>query len=371
MLFQPTEITGLQLKNRFVQSALTRLRAEIKTGNPTPIMKQYYEQRAGSAALIISEALSISPSSSKNVQAPGIYNETHVKLWKEITDMVHAHDRYIFGQLAHYGRIVHPEIAEDRTPISSSDGGVSGQTRTYTGKKDFVPARAMTDEDFKEVIGDFANGAKHAKLAGFDGVEIHGAHGLLIAQFLNTSINKRTDKYGGSVENRARFLLEIVDAVLQHWTPDRVIVKTSFVGRNWGEFNENPIETMEYVLGQLQQRNIQFVDLLESDPKVKENNGALQIPNVAKEARKYFKNTIITNGFRPVEERIRKLEEGEADLVAFGELFVSNPDLVHRLQHKLPLAAGNPATYYEGEEKGYIDYPAYKAPEGETLSEKL
>jgi N-ethylmaleimide reductase len=371
MLFEPFEISGLHLKNRVVQSALTRLRAEIKTGNPTPMMKIYYEQRAESAGMIISEALSISPSSSKNVQAPGIYNESHVSHWKEITDMIHSHGRYIFAQLAHYGRIVHPEIAEDRIPISSSAGGVSGQTRTYTGKKDFVPARAMEDEDFKEVIGDFVRAAQNAKQAGFDGIEIHAAHGLLIAQFLNTSINKRTDKYGGSVENRSRFLLEIVDAVLSYWTPDRIIVKLSFVGRNWGEFNENPVETMQYVLSQLQKRNIQFADLLESDPKVKENNGSLQIFNVANEARKHFKNTIITNGFRPVEERIRKIQEGEADLVAFGELFVSNPDLVHRLQHNLPLAAGTPATYYEGEEKGYIDYLPYEAQKPELLAEKL
>ena len=357
MIFESITKSGMNLRNRVVQSALTRLRADLKTGDPNALMKEYYFQRSEDAGLIISEALSISPYSSKNVQAPGIYNEKHVKLWKEIVDMVHSKGTYIFGQLAHYGRIVHPDLAEGRVALTSTTSKVAGQTRVYTGKKDFEEAKGMDESDIKEVIQDFTNASKNAKLAGFDGVEIHAAHGLLIAQFLNTSINKRTDQYGGSIENRCRFLLEIVDAILQNWSPDRVCVKLSFVGRNWGEFNENPIETAEYLLGELQKRNIGFVDLLESDPKVKENNGSLQIDNVAKVGRKYFKNTIITNGFRPIEERIRKIEEGEADLVSFGELFVSNPDLVFRLKNKLELTPGRAPLYYEGGEDGYVDYP--------------
>jgi len=359
-MFSPYKVGKFTFKNRVVMPGMTRCRSDPKTGVPNDLVKEYYTQRSVSACLIITEAMPINAYCNPWPGSSAVWHKDALPVWRSITDAVRKNNCYIFAQLFHAGRLVHPDLANGRKPISSSPVKLSGETFVASGKKPYEIPQEMNHAQIKEVIEDFVTSFKHAKEAGFDGIEISAGTGLLLDQFMQSRINKRNDEYGGSIQNRCRFTLQVVDAALKHWDPSQIGLKLSFVGRSFESYDDNPWETMAYLLPELDKRGILYVNIVESEDYVKENNGSLQIENCAKEVRKHWKRTIITNGFRPIEERFRKIEAGEADLATFARYFISNPDLAERLKNDWPLAEPNKDTFYAGGAHGYIDYPKYQ-----------
>lgn len=351
-LQSPLKIGPNQLSNRIVMAPLTRMRAPENI--PNDMMVTYYEQRA-SAGLIITEA---SPISSQGVGYPAIpyiYNDAHVEGWKKITQAVHAKNGHIFLQLWHVGRISHPEYHHGELPVAPSAIKPKGKGVTPTGMQDFVTPRALETAEIAGIIQDYRNGAKHALAAGFDGVEIHGANGYLIDQFLRDGTNQRIDNYGGSLENRARFLLEVTQAVIEVWGADKVGIRLSPSG-TFNDMTDSAPETIfVYVLEQLSKLGLAYlhvVDALEGDIRHGANVTKLDV------LRKAYQGTLIVCGGYDKAKAELAIEQGLADAVAFGQLYIANPDLVERFKTDAPLNKPQMATFYGGNEKGYIDYPA-------------
>ncbi|MCX7084325.1 MAG: alkene reductase [Methylococcales bacterium] len=346
------KIGPYQLSNRIVMAPLTRMRAPENI--PTDMMVTYYEQRAG-AGLIITEA---SPISSQGVGYPAIpyiYNDAHVEGWKKITQAVHAKNGHIFLQLWHVGRISHPDYHNGQLPVAPSAIKPKGKGVTATGMQDFVTPRALETAEIVGIIEDYRNAAKQALAAGFDGVEIHGANGYLLDQFLRDGTNQRTDNYGGSIENRARFLLEVTQAVIEVWGADKVGIRLSPSG-TFNDMTDSAPETIfVYVLEQLGKQGLAYlhvVDALEGDIRHGANVIKLDV------LRKAYQGTLIVCGGYDKAKADQAIEQGLADAVAFGQLYIANPDLVERFKADAPLNKPDMATFYGGNEKGYIDYPA-------------
>ncbi len=355
-LFKPAAIGSLKLANRIVMAPLTRSRAG--SGDvPTPLMATYYAQRA-SAGLIISEASQISPQGKGYIQTPGIYSAEQVAGWKQVTDAVHAKGGKIVIQLWHVGRISHPALQVDGAlPVAPSAVTPKGWVFTGKGKEDMVAPRALELAEIPGIVADYKRAAENAKAAGFDGVEIHGANGYLIDQFLRDKTNLRTDIYGGSIENRARFLLEVTDAVLQVWDKDRVGVRLSPISPANDIDDSNPEPVFTYAVQQLAQRGIGFLHIVEGATGGPREPGRPTDFDLGK-LRALFPNTYIANNGYTREMAIEARAENRADLIAFGRPFISNPDLVERLYRNAPLNALEVATLYGGDERGYTDYPA-------------
>ncbi|ENC6732478.1 alkene reductase [Vibrio navarrensis] len=359
-LFQPTEMKGQALANRVVMAPMTRARSTQPGNIANAMMAQYYQQRA-SAGLIISEATQISDDSQGYSFTPGVYTDAQVQGWQQVTSAVHAKGALMFCQLWHVGRVSHPVFQKGGLPIAPS-ALAPVETKVWIADEngngqmvDCVEPRAMTQADIDRVVNDFAFAAKRAIEAGFDGVEIHGGNGYLIDQFLRTNSNKRTDRYGGSRENRMRFLLEVVDAVSEAIGADKVGVRLApfitFKDMNCPDI----VPTILQASQQLQARDIAYLHLSEADW-----DDAPTIPEAFRIAlRESFRNTIIVAGRYSPARAQEVLEKGYADLVAFGRPFVANPDLVSRLEHGHPLAELDGATLFGGSEKGYIDYPSF------------
>jgi len=359
-MFSPYDVGKFTFKNRIVMADTTRCRSDPFTGVPNDLVKEYYTQRSESACVIITEPMPINSYFNPWPGSSAVWHKDALPVWRSITDAVRKNNCYIFAQLFHPGRFVLSHLTGGRKPISSSPVKLSGVNFSPDGMKPYEIPEEMTHAQIKEVIEDFVTSFKHAKEAGFDGIEINAGNGLLLDQFMQSGINKRNDEYGGSVQNRCTFTLQVVDAALEHWDPLEIGLKLSFVGRSLDSYDENPWETMAYILPELDKRGILYVNIVESEDYVKENNGSLQIENCAKEVRKHWKRTIITNGFRSIEERFRKIEAGEADLVAFTSYFIANPDLADRLKNDWPLTDFKKNTICVGGPVGYIDYPKYK-----------
>jgi N-ethylmaleimide reductase len=363
-LFTPLKIGPTMLKHRVVMAPLTRSRSIQPNSIPGDLMAEYYAQRASDGGLIIGEATNISVTSRGWLGAPGLYSAPQVEGWKKIVSAVHAKGGHMFAQLWHTGRSSHVEMTGGETPVSASVDPAYWQNPTHlvsapSGWVQPSPHRALSVTEIPGVIEDYRKAAERAMDAGFEGVELHSANGYLIDQFLQDGSNKRTDDYGGSIENRSRLLLEVVIALASVWGGNRVAVRIGPGGTWNGMSDSNPQALFTYVAEQLNRFGLAYLHIIE--PRVKGNvvidEG--QGPVAAKQLRKIFKGTIIAaGGFEPdTAEAI--VEEGDADAVAFGRHFVSNPDLPRRIQEGLPLTDYDRDTFYTFDAHGYNDYPFY------------
>lgn len=345
ILFQPLTVGALELPNRLVMAPLTRSRAG-ESRIPNDLMQEYYVQRA-SAGLIITEATAITPSAVGYADTPGIWSEEQVAGWKKITDVVRAAGGRMVMQLWHVGRISDPIFLNGELPVAPSAIKPAGHVSLVRPKKEYVTPRALTTAEVKQIVQDYRQAAINAKAAGFDGVELHGANGYLIDQFLQSKTNQRDDEYGGAVENRARLLLEVADQLIEVWGADRVGVHLAPRRDSHDMGDDDPVETFGYVADQLGQRKIAFICAREY----------VADDSLAGLIKQKFGGVFIANEKLEREQAERLLELGEADAVAFGQLYIANPDLVERFKQQAELNAPNPATYYAEGATGYTDYP--------------
>lgn len=344
-LFDPIQIGDLQLNNRIIMAPLTRCRAD-EGRVPNALMAEYYTQRA-SAGLIISEATAVTPMGVGYPNTPGIWSDEQVRGWHNITQAVHANGGKIVLQLWHVGRISDPIYLNGELPVAPSAIQPAGHVSLVRPLKDYVTPRALETEEIADIVEAYRQGAENAKAAGFDGVEIHGANGYLLDQFLQSSTNQRTDRYGGSVENRARLLLEVTDAAISVWGAGRVGVHLAPRADAHDMGDANRAETFGYVARELGKRGIAFICARE-----KEGDDSLT-PQLKKE----FGGVFIANERFTKEQANAWLAEGKADAVAFGIPFIANPDLPERLQQDAALNEPHPETFYGSGPVGYIDYP--------------
>lgn len=354
-LFQPGQIGSIEIQNRIVMAPLTRSRADEAAGDiPGSAMNiEYYRQRAN-AGLIISEGTQVSPAGKGYMATPGIYSDAQVEGWKPITEAVHAAGGKIIAQIWHVGRITHPDLTAGAHPIGPSAVKPNVLAYTHNGKVEVPVPHALNQDEIKAVVNEYRKGAANALRAGFDGVEIHGANGYLIDQFLRDGANKRTDEYGGSVENRARFALEVIDAVIAETGAGKMGIRLSPLTPFNDLSDSNPQAIFGYLIEELNKRGIGFIHMIEGS-----TGGPRDLPGFDYTwARKTFKGSYIVNNGYTRDMAIDALQTGAADAVSFGRAYIANPDLVQRLKADKPLAQGNPQTYYSPGPTGYIDYPA-------------
>lgn len=353
-LFQATRIGDIEVANRVVMAPLTRSRADEPAGDvPGSAMNiEYYRQRSN-AGLIISEGTQVSPVGKGYMATPGIYSDAQVEGWKPITQAVHEAGSKIVAQIWHVGRVTHPNLTGGVQPIAPS--AVTPKVIAYTraGKVDALEPRALALDEIKDIVDEYRRGAANAIRAGFDGIELHGANGYLIDQFLRDGANKRTDAYGGSIENRCRFALEVVDACVAEIGAGRVGIRLSPVTPANDLSDSDPQALFAYLIEELNKRNIAFIHFIEGA-----TGGPRDVPGFDFAwARQAYKGTYIANNGYTREMAIEAVESGHADAVAFGRLYIANPDLVQRLRQNAPLNVPNPQTFYTPGEVGYIDYP--------------
>jgi len=353
-LLSPYKLGELELPNRIVMAPLTRQRAG-KGNVPHQLNAEYYVQRA-TAGLIIAEATQVSPQGQGYPNTPGIHSEEQVAGWRLVTDAVHQHGGRIYLQLWHVGRISHPDLQPDGAlPIAPSAIAPKGQAMTLEGMKPYVTPRALETWEIPEIVEQYRKGAENALAAGFDGVEVHAANGYLIDQFLRNGTNQRTDNYGGSIENRARLLLEVTEAVIGVWGADKVGVRLSPSGTMNDIRDSNPLETFGYAAQALNKFGLAYLHIFEAI-EADIRHGATVVPTSHLKER--FQGTLIVNGGYDKNKGDAVLASGAADLVAFGTLYIANPDLPQRFALNAPLNQPDPTTFYGGGQKGYTDYPA-------------
>lgn len=364
-LFTPFDLGTLKLPNRIVMAPMTRSRAGGGQRKiPTLLNATYYSQRA-SAGLIVSEATQVSANSTAYPNTPGIFTPEQIEGWKLVTSAVHQSGGRIYLQLWHAGRVSHPLLHPDRaTPVGPSAIAAKGKVFTSEGMQPYVTPRELETEEIPVIVDQFRQGAENALSAGFDGVELHGAFGYLIDQFLQDNSNQRTDKYGGSLENRIRFLLEVVDAVTTVWGAGRVGIKLS-PSNTFGEMADSDAETtFRHAVASLNAFDLSYVHLMEAT-EGDLRHGGHKIPTSI--FRPIYRGTIIVNSGYTLDTGNAALTDGHADLVSFGSMFVANPDLPERFRLNAPLNTPDPETFYApscndsvedcGFAKGYIDYP--------------
>ena len=350
-LLSPLTAGAFQLKNRVLMAPLTRCRADADH-NPTPLMAEYYAQRA-SAGLIIAEATMVMEGNSSFWMEPGIYSDAQVKGWKAVTDAVHAKGGQIVLQLWHGGRACHPLLNGGAQPVAPSAIPITGdEVHTPEGKKPYVTPRELRDDEIPGIVAGFKKAAENAKAAGFDGVEVHGANGYLLDEFLRDSSNKRSGPYGGPLENRARLMLEVLDAVISVWGADRVGLRISPLNSYNSMIDSDPVGVTTYIAQQCSTRGIAYLHMMRAD------FFQAQQGDVITPARQHFKGTLISNMGYTADEAEQAITEGKLDAVAFGTSFLANPDLPARIAVKAPLNAPNAARFYSPGPEGYTDYPA-------------
>lgn len=351
-LFTPVQVGALELRNRVVMAPLTRSRAG--PGNvPHPLNALYYAQRA-SAGLIISEASQIAPEGQGYISTPGIHSAEQIEGWKCVTSAVHAAGGPIVLQLWHVGRISHPSFQPGgQLPVAPSAVRPNTQAYTANGFQPIPTPRALETEEIEGVVERYAQGARNAIAAGFDGVEIHAANGYLIDQFLRDRTNKRTDRYGGGIANRTRFLLEVVEAVSGAIGAERTGVRISPQNPANDMADSDPQALFDYVAESLSGKGLAYLHIIEDD-----TGGGAVPPFDYKRLKQLFGGVVISNNGYDKARANKAIAEGRADLIAFGKPFIANPDLVVRLFFDAPLTPANPETFYGGAEQGYTDYPA-------------
>jgi N-ethylmaleimide reductase len=353
-LLTPFAAGDLTLSNRIVLAPMTRSRA--LAGNvPNPLAATYYTQRA-SAGLLITEGTPVSPQGIGYIRTPGLYSPAQVAGWRTITGAVHAAGGRIFAQLWHVGRVSHPDFHDGALPVAPSALPVEGEAFTSRGRQPLTTPRGLALEEMPDVVAQFRSAALNAREAGFDGVELHGANGYLLDQFLRDSSNQRTDRYGGTIENRARLPLEVVDAVTEVWGANRVGYKVSPAFSMFGMSDSSPAATFSYLAEELSRRGVLYLHIAEPLPAA-QSPGARMTPIL----RSRFSGALVVNGGYDRESGESAVASGDADLVAYGVRFLANPDLPERFRRNAPLNQPDTATFYTGEEKGYVDYPTLEA----------
>lgn len=365
-LLSPITAGKLQLEHRVVMAPTTRMRT-VQGGIPGELMIEYYRQRASQGGLLIAEATAVSPYANAYEDAPGIFNDRQQAGWQRIVEAVHARGSKIVLQLWHPGRQSLPELSSGRQPVAPSAliardtyGVAKSEHGVYEGKL-FPEPRALTIEEIQDLMAELRQAAIRAKEAGFDGVELHAANGYLPEQFLLDGSNQRTDSYGGSLENRARFLLESVEVLTGIWGAGRVAVRISPSGIYGDMHDSNPTATFRYLAEQLNSADLAYLHIIEPrivGPEDREA-GHYSDPVASRDLRAHYHGKIIAaGGFKPADAE-SMLQSGDADLIAFGRLFTSNPDLPERVRKGLPFASYDRNTFFGGNAEGYTDYPVY------------
>jgi N-ethylmaleimide reductase len=355
-LLRQIKLNDLELENRVIMAPMTRSRAANEGNVPNDLMVTYYTQRA-SAGLIISEGTQISEQAVGYINTPGIYSQEQVAGWKKVTDAVHAEGGKIFAQLWHVGRMSHPDFYNGELPVAPSAINPNDQSYTPQGFKKTVTPRALTIPEIKQIVQDYKAAAKNAMDAGFDGVEIHSSNGYLLHQFFNATSNTRTDEYGGSKENRARILFEVIEAIQGVMPVERIGVRLnpSLHGIFGMTLDEETIPTFDYIIDKLNNYNLSYLHLSEPFNDVSAIPHAEQ--NIAKRYRPIYKGNLIINAGFTQEKGNAVIEAGEADMVAFGVPFIANPDLPERFRQDEALQEADKNTFYSPGAEGYIDYP--------------
>lgn len=352
-LFSPMQLGALQLSNRILMAPLTRTRADANHV-PTPLMADYYAQRA-TAGLIIAEATMVAEGNSAFWRELGIYSAEQILAWRQVTDAVHAKGGKIVLQLWHGGRACHPALNSDAVPVSAAAVAIEDSVHTPQGKLPYTVPRALSDDEIPAIVGQFRQAAINARDAGFDGVEVHGANGYLLDQFLRDGVNNRSGRYGGSLENRSRLLLEVVAAVVEVWGADRVGVRISPLNSYNSMTDSDPIALTRHVAAALNPLGLAYLHLMRAD------FFGVQHGDVVSAAREVYQGNLVGNmGYQKAEAE-QALASGQLQAVAVGAAFIANPDLVARWQQNWPLSAPDQSTFYTQDAKGYSDYPAYQA----------
>ena len=364
-LFSPLKIGPYQLSHRVVMAPLTRMRAERHSFAPRPLNAEYYRQRATEGGLIIAEASPVMAAGRGNPATPGIYTEAQIKGWRAVVDAVHAKGGLIFLQLWHVGRVSHSSFHGGALPVAPSAVPIAGpgmMAMTADGKVvPYETPRALETSEIADVVEAFRQGARNALAAGFDGVEIHGANGYLLEQFLQSRSNQRTDQYGGSIENRARLLMDITQAVIEVWGANRVGVRLTPYGIANGSGEADPMPLYAYVVTALDKLGLAYLHLIEprSSGAGRAEVNHQNVPSAMVLFRPLWSGVLISAGGFTGEAAEAAIAGGHADAIAFGRIFISNPDLPRRLRHGFPITPYNRATFYGGDIAGYTDYPVY------------
>ncbi|MDO9364689.1 MAG: alkene reductase [Sphingopyxis sp.] len=353
-LLDPIKLGAIEAPNRIIMAPLTRGRAGPGFV-PNELARDYYSQRA-SAGLIISEATGISQEGLGWPSAPGLWTDAQVEGWKPVNEAVHAAGGRIVAQLWHMGRLVHSVFNDGKQPVSASATTGTGRAHTPVGRRDLEEARPLGIEEVPRLIADYVKAAENAKKAGFDGVQLHGANGYLIDQFLRDGSNRRDDDYGGSVENRIRLLREVTEALIDVWGKDRVSVRLSPNGESQGVDDSAPEKLFPVAAAALDALGISFLELREPGPDG--TFGNTDVPKQSPAIRAAFKGPLILNSDYDVAKAKAALASGVADAIAFGRPFIGNPDLVERIESGAEWSADNPQTWYSPGPEGYTDYPA-------------
>jgi N-ethylmaleimide reductase len=364
-LFSPLTVGPYHLKHRLVMAPLTRMRAARPSLAPRPLNAEYYAQRATAGGLIIAEASPVVATGFGNPGVPGIWSEQQVKGWREVVDAVHAKGGVIFLQLWHVGRVSHSSFQPGGAlPVAPSAVAISPELKTMTAEakvSTYETPRALETSEVASIVDNFRQAANNALTAGFDGVEIHGANGYLLEQFLQSRTNLRTDRYGGGIENRARLLLEITQAAIDVWGANRVGVRLSPYGVANDSGEADPIPLYTHVIQSLNPLGLAYLHFIEprSSGAGRAEVNHQNVPSAMVLFRPIWKGVLISAGGFTGEAANAAIAAGHADAIAFGRIFISNPDLPRRLRLGYPLTPYNRATFYGGEEAGYTDYPGY------------
>ena len=355
-LFQSLQLGAITAKNRILMAPLTRGRSDPGSV-PNAMMTEYYRQRSG-AGLIISEATGISVEGLGWPAAPGIWNYAQVEGWKPVTAAVHADGGKIVLQLWHMGRIVHPDFLGGQPGVSASATTAPDHAHTPTGRKPHEQARAATRDDIKRIVGDYAHAARNAKAAGFDGVQLHGANGYLVDQFLRAGTNLRTDEYGGSPANRTRFMREVLEALIAVWGADRVSIRLSPNGNSQGCDDPDPASIFGEAARVVQDLGVSFVELRQPGPEG--TFGRTDVPYQDGLIRSIYTGALVLNSDYTAAQASADVGSGRCDAVSFGRPYISNPDLAERIRFgaEWALNVNVPKSWYLPGPEGYIDYPA-------------
>lgn len=348
-LFTPLTLGAITLNNRILMAPLTRCRAD-EAHIPSELMATHYAQRA-SAGLLIAEATMAMAGTSAFWKEPGIYHQAQIEAWKRVTDAVHSAGGKIVLQIWHGGRACHPDLNDGAIAVAPSAIAIENET-VYTpkGKQNYPQPKALSTAEIQTIVKGFAIATRHAQLAGFDGVEVHGANGYLIDQFLRDGSNQRDDNYGGSLDNRSRFLKEVLQAVCGAWSADRVGLRLSPLNSFNDMIDSDPIALTTYLAHELNAFQLAYLHIMRSDFYGKQSGDLLT------HMRTHYQGKLIANmGYTPAEAQ-QAIEEGAVDAVAFGNAFIANPDLPERIRQGAPIVEANPDTYYTGGAEGYTDY---------------
>jgi len=364
-LFSPLKVGPYQLSHRVVMAPLTRMRAERDSFAPRPLNAEYYGQRATKVGLIIAEASPVMAAGRGNPATPGIYSDAQIAGWRKVVDAVHAKGGLIFLQLWHVGRVSHSSFHGGALPVAPSAVPITGagmMAMTSDGKvAPYETPRALETSEIADVVEAFRQAARNACAAGFDGVEIHGANGYLLEQFLQSRSNLRTDQYGGSIENRARLLMEITQAAIEVWGADRVGVRLTPHGIANGSGEADPMPLYSHVVKALDKLGLAYLHFIEprSSGAGRAEVNHQNVPSAMVLFRPFWSGVLISAGGFTGETAEAAIAQGHADAIAFGRIFISNPDLPRRLREGFPITPYNRATFYGGDVAGYTDYPAY------------